>query len=201
MVVNQPPRHAFVQSDEEFAERSANLQERLADADFLANRGLGNEVGFHIFCYDPSRELEARSLARSLMADSESGKLPCRIVHRNLYDLMLGICEQRRILDRIPEMEMRRGSDVLLKQLARTASPEALAEALDYGPHEPGDVLLITGVGEIYPVMRLHSLLNNMHVAYSDIPVVVFYPGRFTGQSFSLFGLLDDGNYYRAFEI
>ena len=101
----------------------------------------------------------------------------------------------------MPKQEARRGSDHLLKRLRSIATPEALAAELAYEPHQPGDVLLLIGVGEIYPFLRVHTLLDNMHVAFGDIPVVVAYPGRFNGQSFSLFNMLDDGNYYRAFDI
>ena len=62
-------------------------------------------------------------------------------------------------------------------------------------------MLLLTGVGEVYPLLRVHTLLDNMHVGFSDIPVIVTYPGRFDGRSFNLFNKLGDGNYYRAFDI
>lgn len=64
-----------------------------------------------------------------------------------------------------------------------------------------GDVLIITGVGEVYPFMRVHNILNNMQSSFRDVPVVVAYPGTFDGGSLSLFGKLKDGNYYRAFDL
>ena len=72
-----------------------------------------------------------------------------------------------------------------------------------YDDHQPGDVVFITGVGEIYPVMRLHGLFETLQQSgtFHDVPVVAFYPGHYTGQSLSLFSKLDDGNYYRAFDL
>lgn len=195
------PQAAFAQSQEEFDASCNLLRSRLQDQDFLANRGLGNEVGFHILCYDPARELQLRNYLQALVSDADAGRLPCHLIHKNLYDTMIQLCADKRILDRIPALEQRRGSAALLKQLARTASPEAFAQALNWEPHQPGDVLLLSGVGEVYPVLRVHALLDNMHVGFSDVPVVVAYPGRFNGQGFSLFGRLDDGHYYRAFEL
>lgn len=194
------------QAREDLAQRETVLRERLADADFLANRGLGNEVGIYLFCYDPVLELEVRDLIARLVRESEAGSLPCRLVERNLYDLLLGICDERRIADAIPRMEAKRGTEALLDQLRKTASTDAFAQALDYGPHEPGDVLLVTGVGEVYPLLRIHALLDNIQHLFFDIPLVVAYPGCYDGSSMRLFaGVesrgLEDGNYYRAFDL
>ena len=188
-------------AQDDFARRCEALRARLGEDDFLHNRGLGNEIGFFTFCYDASLELRAREFFAQLEAESANGALPCNLIVRNLYDTFLGLLEKKRILAAVPKQEARRGSDHLLKRLRSIATPEALAAELAYEPHQPGDVLLLTGVGEIYPFLRLHTLLDNMHVAFGDIPVVVAYPGRFNGQSFSLFNMLDDGNYYRAFDI
>lgn len=188
-------------AQDDFARRCEALRARLGEDDFLRNRGLGNEIGFFTFCYDASLELQAREFFAQLEAESASGALPCNLVVRNLYDTFLGLLEKKRILAAVPKQEARRGSDHLLKRLRSIATPEALAAELAYEPHQPGDVLLLIGVGEIYPFLRVHTLLDNMHVAFGDIPVVVAYPGRFNGQSFSLFNMLDDGNYYRAFDI
>lgn len=188
-------------AQDDFARRCEALRARLGEDDFLHNRGLGNEIGFFTFCYDASLELRAREFFAQLEAESASGALPCNLMVRNLYDTFLGLLEKKRILAAVPKQEARRGSDHLLKRLRSIATPEALATELAYEPHQPGDVLLLTGVGEIYPFLRVHTLLDNMHVAFGDIPVVVAYPGRFNGQSFSLFNMLDDGNYYRAFDI
>ena len=198
-VLQAHSKAARAQAD--FDHRCDVLRERLCQQDFLENKGLGNEIVFFTFCYDASLELQMRAFVADLAADSAKGTLPCNLVVRNLYDIFLEILEKKRILAAIPKQEAKRGSDHQLKQLGKIATPEAFAEALDYEPHQAGDVLLLVGVGEIYPFLRVHTLLDNMHVAFSDVPVVVMYPGRFNGQSFSLFDRIDDGNYYRAFDI
>lgn len=199
---------------DEFARRCVVLRERLQDQDFLANRGLGNEVGFYLFCYDPALELEARDYTARLVRDAHSGVLPCRVLELNLYDIFLRICERKRILERIPAQEKRRGLDSLGTLLKRSAGVEAFvetmaearteweADAAAAAPDTPA-VALITGVGEIYPILRLHGLFDALQQggAFADLPVIAFYPGRFTGQSLSLFSRLDDGNYYRAFDL
>ena len=192
--------------EKDFENRCDRLKERLQDLDFLANKGLGNEAGIFTFCYDPTLELEARDFFGHLVSDSRSGKFGANGVHacvheRNLYDLLLRICEGKRILDRLPKQEERRGQTAMLRQLQRIATPEAFVAAIDWSPHELGDVLLITGVGEVYPFVRVHNILNNMQSTFRDVPVVVAYPGVYDGRSLSLFGRLKDGHYYRAFDL
>ena len=64
-----------------------------------------------------------------------------------------------------------------------------------------GDVVIIGGVGRVYPYMRSHNVLNNLQHVFDDVPVVLLYPGEYSGQSLTLFGEFEDDNYYRAFNI
>ena len=180
----------------------ARLRAKLSDPMFLANKGIGNEVGFFVFPYDASREDEVRARTDALVSLSDEGKLPCRIAHRDLWDVFLKICKQRRILDKIPDLERRRGSRALLDRLQKIATPEAFVQAMDYDPHDPGrDVLLVSGVGKVYPVVRAHSILENSQHVFADVPVVLLYPGKYDGSQLHLFNSISDGNYYRAFNL
>ena len=62
-------------------------------------------------------------------------------------------------------------------------------------------MVLITGVGKVYPFTRAHDILENAQPVLSDVPLVMFYPGVYDGQSLRLFGSIADGNYYRAFTL
>lgn len=180
----------------------ARLRAKLSDPMFLANKGIGNEVGFFVFPYDASREDEVRARTDALVSLSDEGKLPCRIVRRDLWDVFLKICEQRRILDKISDLERRRGSRALLDRLQKIATPEAFVQAMDYESHEPGrDVLLVTGVSKVYPIVRAHSILENSQHVFADVPVVLLYPGKYDGSQLHLFNSISDGNYYRAFNL
>lgn len=194
------------QAQEQFDESAAKLEERLSDQDFLANRGLGNEVGIHVFCYDPMLELQARKLFARLRAKADSGAPPCRIIERNLYDILIDICKEKRIFDSIPRQEEKRGTQALVDQLQKVATPSLFAQKLVDERPRPGDVLLITGVGEVYPVLRAHVLLDNLQPLISETPVIVAYPGIYNGQTLQLFAGATsrgsmDGNYYRAFRL
>jgi hypothetical protein len=62
-------------------------------------------------------------------------------------------------------------------------------------------ILILTGVGKCYPILRSHKVLNNLHQILDHVPVVMLYPGRYDGQELVLFGSVKDDNYYRAFRL
>jgi hypothetical protein len=174
------------------------ISSRLSEDAFLTNKGLSNEVGIHVFCYDPKDEMVVRAYFASL---KEKTDVPYRLVECDLYKIFLQICEGKRILKSVPNMEERKGKEYLLEQLQKVATPEAFVEKMKYEPHQKGDVLLITGVGKVYPFMRSHKILDNIQHIFSDIPILMLYPGTFNGQDLGLFGKFLDGHYYRAFNL
>ena len=181
--------------------RLDGLRNKLSDEAFLSNKGLSNEVGLYIFAYRPSEEMITRYFVQDLLCRQQCGELSYHVIQRDLYEIMLDICREKRILDRIPQMEAQRGQEFILKQIQKLAPPEAYVEHMKYDGHQHGDIMLITGVGRVFPYMRSHNILNNLQHVFDDIPVVMFYPGEYTGQSLTLFGKLFDDNYYRAFNL
>ena len=174
------------------------VQKRFSDEVFLSNKGLSNEVGIHVFCYDPKEEM----LVSSFFSDLIQGEnQPFRLKECDLYRIFLQICEEKRILKSIPAMEKKKGSEYLLRQLQKAILPEEFVERMQYEPHEHGDILLITGVGKEYRFLRSHNILDNLQHIFADIPVVLLYPGTYNGQELSLFDEFQDGNYYRAFNM
>ena len=174
------------------------ISDRLSDESFLTNKGLSNEVGFHVFCYDPADEMTVRAYFDNLK--KKSG-VPYRLIECDLYKIFLEICEEKHILKSIPGIEEKKGSEYLLEQLQKAAPAEAYVEKMKYEPHEYGDVLLITGVGKVYPFMRSHKIFDNLQNVFDNMPVLMLYPGTFDGHDLTLFGQFLDGHYYRAFNL
>ena len=176
------------------------IKDRISDPDFLANKGLSNELGIHIFCYDPKYEITVRDFIKRISSDTSANY---RIIVQDMYDIFIEILTEKRIIDSMPGIEEKRGKKYLLTYLQNNiAKPQAFLEKMRYDPHEPGrDILFLTGVGKVYPFMRAHIMLNAMQAMFSDIPVLMFYPGTFNGQDLILFNRFFDGNYYRAFNL
>ena len=90
----------------------------------------------------------------------------------------------------------------MLKALKGPLDPKRMAaEFIAQAPPEQNDLVLVSGVGSAYPLLRSHNLLNNLHHLMGDTPLVMFYPGVYTGQGLRLFGRLTEINYYRAFQL
>lgn len=175
------------------------IKERISDPSFLSNKGLSNEVGIHVFQYDPKDEIIVRECISRLKSEANT---PYRIIECDLYEIFLSLLEEKRVLQAAGDLEAKRGKEYLLSQLQKIATPEALLAKMDYSPHVKGqDVLFMTGIGKIHPFMRAHMMLDSMQHLFADIPIVLFYPGEFNGQTLCLFNEFFDGNYYRAFNL
>jgi hypothetical protein len=118
-----------------------------------------------------------------------------------LYKIFLSVCEDLDILDAIPDMEETDGGTYLLEQLHSAIGEGEFIEKIQYEQHQPGDVLLLTGVGDVFPFMRVHALLEALQPYFSDIPILVMYPGEFDGHYLRLFNRLSPNDYYRAFNL
>ncbi len=177
-------------------ERLDALRTLIQEPEFLEGKGLRNEVNIRIFGYDPKDEMTIRHFTEKLMADQ---CLTCHLIEYNLYKVFLSICDDKRITNRVAQQEEKKGKQFVLDQMKHMASNTAFIQKMQYQPHEAGDVILITGVGEAFPFIRVHALLEAMQPHFNDIPILVMYPGTFDGRSVKLFDKLTPNPYYRAF--
>lgn len=177
-------------------ERLDMLRTRIQESDFLEGKGLANEVNIRLFCYNAKDEMAVRHFIRQINNDST---LTCRVIERNLYHILLDLCEEQGITEGILEMEESEGPDALLEQLQISFGVEEYIEKIQYGAHRKGDILMLTGVGDVFPFMRVHSLLEAIQPHFNDIPILVMYPGTFDGSALRLFNTLTPNSYYRAF--
>ena len=157
----------------EIKERLDKVRALIQESEFLEGKGLSNEVNIRIFCYEPENEMVVRHFVNQLETDQF---LDCHLIVCNLYKIFLSICDDMDITDAIPDMEEADGSAYLLEQLNSAIGNGEFIDKIQYEPHEPGDVLMLTGVG-------------------------VMYPGEFDGRHVKLFNRLTPNDYYRAFNV
>lgn len=179
-------------------ERLDNLRTLIQTPEFLEGKGLSNEVNIRIFCYDPKDEMTIRHFTRKLVEDKS---LSCHLIEYNLYEVFLSICDDKRITDKIEGLEEKKGTQFILSQFEKMINNTAYIEKMRYEPHQSGDVILITGVGAAYPFIRVHALLEAMQPHFSDVPILVMYPGVYDGRYVKLFNKLEPNPYYRAFNV
>ena len=179
-------------------ERLDSLRDFIQQPEFLEGKGLSNEVNIRIFCYDPADEMTVTRFIEQIKTDQS---VTCHLIECNLYKIFLSVCEDLDILDAIPDMEETDGGSFLLEQLHSAIGESEFIEKIQYEPHQPGDVLLLTGIGDVFPFMRVHALLEALQPYFSDIPILVMYPGEFDGHYLRLFNRLSPNDYYRAFNL
>lgn len=170
----------------------------MQESEFLESKGLSNEVNIRIFCYDPSDEMVIRHFMEQVTTDQS---MNCNVIEYNLYEVFLSICEDKRIVNAIPSMEEKKGTEFIRDQMSRMANNTAFVNKMKYESHEIGDVIVITGVGDVFPFIRVHDLLNAMQPEFPDVPILVFYPGNYDGRDVQLFNRLKKNSYYRAFSV
>jgi hypothetical protein len=183
-------------------DRLNQILPKITSDDFLRGKGLGNEIAFYIFDYPPEAELCIREHIAFLLDHIPKQRPGLRAVHVNLFDFVIEHLRQRKLLDKAIEMQKTKGDAFVLKQLATLLHPNKIAPAFaEVAQPVQHDLVLVSGVGSVYPMLRAHSLLNNLHAVMGHTPLVLFYPGRYDGQALRLFGKLQNNHYYRAFTL
>lgn len=183
-------------------ERLNKIVPRLLSPDLLSSSGLGNEIGFHIFDYPPEFELEVREYIQIVLTQLARKQPGLRVAHVNLFALLVQHLEQRNKLEKVLKMQVEQGDAAVADALAAPLHERKIAPVLmKAAPPREHDLILLSGIGSAWPLVRSHTLLNNLHPLMHGTPLIVFYPGVYDGQGLKLFGRLADKNYYRAFRL
>lgn len=187
-------------------ERFEHLLKVISSERFLTMKGLGNEIPFFICPYNASDAIEMENLQDKLTNQLTHKGL--QVLRINLYDLSVEIIKKRGLWERIPGTELETDKEEFLGNLYNMLQPERhlVLQINDIIQSTSYDVLFINGVGELFPYMRSHAILNNLEHTAKKKPMVMFFPGTYThslelGASLDLFGTLHDDKYYRAFNI
>ena len=208
-------------SQQPLANRFDHLVRVIGSERFLLMRGLNNDLPFYICEYRAGEATEMQRLQRQHINTLQNLSIPAlsgrgvKVLDINLYDLCIELLKARegsaagsRLWDEILAVEADTEKDGLLELLQNVLSIKeylipAIAERLQQTEF---DVLFLSGIGEIFPYIRSHNVLNNLQSTAKTKPTVLFFPGEYRhsleqGASLELFGLLHDDKYYRAFNI
>lgn len=186
-------------------ERLAQIEPKITTPEFLENKGLGNEVGYYVFDYPPQAELRVRTHIDTLKKKYQGHDGQLRIVTFDLYEIILEILNEKGYLEKCFAFEQAKGVDytfeAIIKMLRLTSKNNLIVNYIVSHTPKENAVVFITGVGKAFPMIRSHNVLNNLHQVLDSVPVVMFFPGKYSGQDLQLFGTIKDDNYYRAFAL
>jgi len=186
-------------------DRFDHLFKLMSSTRFLNKEGLGNEVPFFICPFRVQETQEMYQAVKQLKTKLEQACIP--VLEVNLYELSISILQNRGLLEKTIEVEKTITKPKLLEQLQMLLDTQkhlipAISKLMQENEFQ---IMFITGVGEVFPYIRSHNILNNLQSTAKDKPTVLFFPGEYNtnesnGSTLKLFGLLED-KYYRAFNI
>lgn len=192
--------------------RLNKILDKVTSESFLENKGRGNEVPFHIFDYPATDELQVREHLNFLNKELQNPEHSTKHTLINLFDLVLEILNSRGFLEKSIKLQKENGNQALLKALKGPLHEDKVAAAFGEKISSRYNLVLVSGVGSVYPILRTHTLLENLQPILGNTPLVLFYPGEWDQKTFKLFGksiiasnLTDRrgkaANYYRAFRL
>lgn len=176
----------------------------IMDRRFRENKGLGNEIGFYIFDYDPEDEIIVREHIEFLKQKINNEGTGICIKEFDLYEIMIEILESKGYLKKVFDMEREKGTSAILRPIKNTlrlTQKNDLVVEYIRNRVEVNDIVFLTGVGKIWPIIRSHTILNVLHSVIDRVPLIMFYPGTYSGQDLCLCNEIQDQNYYRAFKL
>lgn len=168
---------------------------------FLNIQSLGGEIPFFIYAYNVEKSNTVESEISRLKRRIEENGLS--VLQLDLYKIMIAILEERGLLAKIIEKEQTISKSKLFQTLQNILDIETkvipfIKNLID---ENKTSMVFIVNIGEVYPHIRSHSILNNLQTVISNRPTLMFFPGVYDGHSLKLFGRIKDDNYYRAFNI
>ena len=193
-------------SSVDLAKQEEHLFAVLSGKRFLQMEGLGNEVPFFIYPYPPEDALAVAQIKKRVKNRLSQKGINVREV--NLYDLSVEILKERGVWERVLAAERDQDKDDFRELLQGMLDPQlhlapAIRSKIDGGEF---DIFLLTGIGEVFPYIRSHNVLNNLQSVVTGKPMLMLFPGRYEqsdtlGSTLVLFGRLKDDQYYRAKNI
>jgi hypothetical protein len=167
---------------------------------FLSMSALGGEIPFYIVPYNPEQENDVNQKTKQLK-DRLSRK-GISVFEINLFELSISMLEERGILEKVIEKEKDLSKSKLFQTLQGVLDSETklIPRIKEMASKNPSQILFLTGIGQVFPFIRSHTILNNLQNYMKDRPTVMFFPGTYE-KELSLFAIVEDDNYYRAFNL
>ena len=185
-------------------EKLSKIEPKIKKHSFLENKGLSNEVGYYIFDYDPKYELKVREEVLRIKNKINNSSYAFSIVEFDLYEIIIDILNDKGYLEEVFLFEEEDGLDFsidAITSLLKLNSDDNLIVNYIVDKTPENCVVFLTGVGKAYPILRSHNVLNNLHQKLDEVPVVLFFPGKYSGRDLILFNTIEGSNYYRAFPL
>ncbi|MCH3907668.1 MAG: DUF1788 domain-containing protein [Sphaerochaeta sp.] len=188
-----------------YNERYAFLLDLLDDDKFIRKKYVGAEIPNYICAFPPEDVSSYNDMLENLAkALTSKGR---KVLKVNVYEIMIEMLKDSGDFEDYLEEPSLTHKKIMedFEGVLDNDTEFAPKVASIINESVPG-IVLMNGIGEAYPFIRIHTLLEKLPTLLKRlVPIVVFYPGNYdkvTGSSaLQLFGKLEHKNYYRAFNI
>ena len=177
----------------------------LSSPEFLSMEGLAKEVPFFVHAYNPSVQTDVYKGVNDLVKRLETEGVGVLLI--GLYDMVIEYFEKSGELDDIFTYEKEVTKDELFREMVNIFNADDVVKPYfkEKLEEKSSKVVILYQVGEVFPFLRTHNILNWIQSVVKDIPLVVFFPGEYItssdeGFKLNLFGKFQ-GPYYRAFPL
>lgn len=184
-----------------------HVYEVLRSQRFLRMEGLSKEVPFFIYHFPPAWALDVESMRDRVQTKLQSDD-GLSLVEVNLYDLAVQLLKDRGVWDRVLQLETETDKAEFREALQGMLDPHdhlapAIRALLD---EKQCDIVFLTGIGEVFPFIRTHTVLENLQSVVRGRPMLAWFPGTYEftqsdGHQLRALNLSASDSYYRAKDI
>lgn len=185
------------------------LVELLEDKGFQDPRTGNLFFGAYIYLYDPKKEYEMQNNIKILTKRLKrpNNFLDCLTI--DFFDFFVKYLKQNTFggisfFDEAIQQEQespQKAFEYLLYEIENDDFFNAFEVQVKEHFKENNDkrvYLLIHGIGQIYPYLRASTFLKRIEALIKDFKIIVFYPGDYQDNEYSLFKELRTDNIYRV---
>ncbi|PUB09610.1 DUF1788 domain-containing protein [Paenisporosarcina sp. OV554] len=175
-------------------ERLKQMEKRINEEGFTTPTGIGSEIPHYVFDYPAEDELIVRTYLEGVLK-----RTSIDIKEMHLFQFLLSLFEDD--VEELVEISEEGGYDELVHALQTVLEDQDVIVESFVEQTDDAKLIFITGVGSAHPLIRSSQLLKKLSNHAYRKPVILFYPGHFTGLELRLFGILQNEDQYQLSRI
>ena len=126
-------------------------------------------------------QIEDRISSKQFLNSEGLDKKQQNYTHLNLFQVIIDLLQEEDVLDDAISLQASDGDEEVMNALKGSLEQNRIAQFIASNIKEDSEFVLLSGLGSAWPMIRGHSLLNALHAVIGDKPLVLFYPGKYSG--------------------
>ncbi|MFS0860637.1 BREX protein BrxB domain-containing protein [Paenibacillus taichungensis] len=174
--------------------RLEQLEERINEEGFTIPKGIGSEIPHFVFDYPAEDELIVRTYVEGLLK-----RTTLNIKEINLFEFLISLFEDD--LEELVAIAEEEGYTELSQAIQTVLEDQDLLVDAFIEEADGVELIFISGVGTVHPFIRSSHLLKKLSNHAFRTPILLFYPGYFSGVDLRLFNKFRHEDEYQITRI